>query len=80
MAGQRDAIVSPMSPTPRRRLQEAGSRKGMRSVNVWLPARLHRALSQARSVDRVSINHAIREAVELWLASRKPVRHKGRRG
>jgi len=48
----------------------------MRQVNAWLPVRLHAALVRGRRVDRVSINQAIREAVELWLASRKAGRRK----
>ncbi len=42
----------------------------MKSVNAWLPHKLHRALALARVEDGIAINAAIREAVTLWLARR----------
>jgi Arc/MetJ-type ribon-helix-helix transcriptional regulator len=52
-------------------LKEAVSRKGMKSVNAWLPADLHRALMQAREEDRIAMSEAIRRAVKAWLARRE---------
>ena len=53
------------------RLQEAASREGMRSVNVWLPETLHRALARARVEDGIAMSEAIRQAVKAWLAQRR---------
>ena len=53
-----------------RRLKEAASREGMRSVNVWLPEALHRALAHARVEDGIAMSEAIRQAVKAWLAQR----------
>lgn len=61
-----------------RRLKEAASRKGMRSVNVWIPEALHRALAQARVEDGFAMSEAIRRAVKAWLARRKAARKGGR--
>jgi hypothetical protein len=54
-----------------KRLKEAESREGMRSVNVWLPEDVHRALAQARVEDGIAMGEAIRRAVKAWLARRK---------
>ena len=61
-------------------LKEAKTRAGMKSVNAWLPEKLHRALALARVEDGTAINQAIREAVELWLRRRKAERRKQRKG
>ncbi len=53
-----------------RRLKEAETREGMRSVNVWLPETLHRALARARVEDGIAMSEAIRRAVRAWLARR----------
>ena len=58
-----------------KRLKEAETRERMRSVNVWLPDRLHRSLALARVQDNIAMNEAIREAVKLWL-SRRAARRK----
>ena len=68
-----DDIVSIMA-----RLSEAKTREGMRSVNVWLPEHLHRALAMARVTDNIAINQAVREGVELWLQRRKAERRNRR--
>ena len=68
-----DAIVLPMS-----RLREAKTRAGMRSLNIWLPEKVHRALAQARVDDSIAINQAVREGVELWLQRRR-AEHRKRR-
>jgi hypothetical protein len=59
-------------------LREAKTRAGMKSVNAWLPEKLHKALAQARVDDGIAINQAIREAVELCLKHRKAERRKRR--
>ena len=56
---------------PQRRLKEARTRKGMRSLTVALPENLHRALALARVEDGIAMNEAIREAVRAWIAQRK---------
>jgi predicted HicB family RNase H-like nuclease len=61
-----NAIVSDVA----KRLREAASRERMRTVNVWLPEELHRALALARVEDNIAMNEAIREAVKMWLARR----------
>jgi Arc/MetJ-type ribon-helix-helix transcriptional regulator len=53
-----------------RKLKEAETREGMRSVNVWIPEELHRALAQARVEDGIAISEAIRRAIRAWLARR----------
>jgi hypothetical protein len=74
---QANAIVSAMS-VRRRRLKEAESREGMRSMNVWLPDAMHRALTQARVEDGISANEVIRAAVRTWIVSRKRRKSKSR--
>jgi Arc/MetJ-type ribon-helix-helix transcriptional regulator len=59
--------------------KEAKSRAGMVSMNVWLPAKLHKELALARVRDGIAANEAIREAVVLWLAHRKAERKQERR-
>jgi len=70
-----DNIVSTMT-VRRPRLKEAESREGMRSFNVWLPKEIHRALTQARAEEGVSLNEAIRLAVRAWITRRKAARRR----
>ena len=66
----------------RGRLKEAKTRVGMRSLNVWLPESVHRALALIRVEDEVSTNEIIRAAVRAWLSRRNAARKltKVRRG
>lgn len=73
-----DDIVTTMTAR-RRRLQEADSREGMRSFNVWLPEEMHEALARARAEEGVSLNEAIRQAVRAWIAHRKAARRRSKR-
>jgi predicted HicB family RNase H-like nuclease len=63
-------IVTSMS-VRRPRLKEAETREGMRSLNVWLPDELHRALVMVRAEEGLSTNEVIRAAVRAWLTHRK---------
>ena len=54
-----------------RKLQEAESREGMRSVCVWMPEEMHKALARVRLEDGIATSEAIRRAVKAWLARRK---------
>jgi hypothetical protein len=59
-------------------LREAKSRAGWKSINVWLPPNLHRALALARVHDGIATNEAVREAIVIWLDRRKAARRKRR--
>ena len=67
------AIVSPMAKPPDK-LREATTREGMRSVNVWLPHRVHQALALLRVNEGIAINEAVRLAVLDWLKHRRQPR------
>jgi len=53
------------------RLQEAGSREGMVSVNAWIPEDMHRALVRLRADEGIAASEAIRRALGAWLGRRK---------
>jgi hypothetical protein len=61
----------------RKRLKEAESREGMSQIAAFVPDEMHRTLARLRADERISIGQAVREALAMWLASRK--RRKGGR-
>ncbi len=50
----------------------------MRSLNVWLPDELHRALAQLRVDEGISTNEIIRIAVRAWLARKNAARKRAK--
>ena len=74
---QTNGSVTSVTERPKQ-LREAKSREGMRQLGVWLPERMHYELAKLRLTERISINDAIREAVQDYLAARKRQRSKRR--